>query len=65
MLNDKKITAEQYRDALAEKVEFLPNTGRGIKAPHFVMYVIDYLTQKYGKRCTRARWIKSNHNSKL
>jgi len=48
MLNDKKITAEQYRDALAEKSRISTKYRKSIKAPHFVMYVIDYLTQKYG-----------------
>ncbi len=48
MLSDKAITQEQYDLAVAEKVEFLPKSDTGIKAPHFVMFVIDYLKTKYG-----------------
>ncbi len=49
MYNDKKITKEQYNTALAEKVVFLPKSEKGIKSPHFVMFVKDYLEQKYGE----------------
>ena len=42
------ITTDQYNQALAEKVTFLPSATQTIKAPHFVMYVIQYLEQKYG-----------------
>jgi penicillin-binding protein 1C len=42
------ITDAQYQQAINEKVIFLPSTSQTIKAPHFVMYVIQYLEQKYG-----------------
>lgn len=48
MLSDEKITEKEYKDALAEKVTFLPKSSGGIKAPHFVMFVKDYLENKYG-----------------
>ena len=48
MLEDKKITQEEYDKAISEKVEFLPQSKTGIRAPHFVMYVKDYLEKKYG-----------------
>ena len=49
MLDDKKITQDEYNAAVAEKVTFLPKTDdNSIKAPHFVMFVINYLEQKYG-----------------
>ncbi len=48
MLSDERISQEQYDSAIAEKVEFLPKSDTGIKAPHFVMFVIDYLKNKYG-----------------
>lgn len=48
MLNDGKITQAQYNQATKEKVQFLSNSGNSIKAPHFVMFVIDYLQKKYG-----------------
>ncbi len=49
MLIDKKINNEEYNTALNEKVVFLPKSDKGIKAPHFVMFVKDYLEKKYGK----------------
>ena len=49
MLEDGKITKEEYESAKNEKVNFLPKSTTGIKAPHFVMFVKDYLEQKYGK----------------
>ncbi|MDE2172868.1 MAG: transglycosylase domain-containing protein, partial [Patescibacteria group bacterium] len=43
------ITNDQYNAALAEKVTFLSRDAGGIRAPHFVMFVRDYLLQKYGE----------------
>jgi membrane peptidoglycan carboxypeptidase len=48
MLNDKKITQDEYNQAIAEKVTFALKSDNSIKAPHFVMYVKNYLEQKYG-----------------
>jgi len=48
MLENKFITQDEYTKALAEKVVFQPKSVAGIKAPHFVMYVKDYLEEKYG-----------------
>src|SRR3989344_4464556 len=50
MLANNFISEEEYENAVKEKVEFKPrgNTG-SIKAPHFVFFVIDYLTKKYGE----------------
>ena len=48
MFSDKKISEEEYQAAKKEKVVFLPKSSRGIKAPHFVMFVKDYLENKYG-----------------
>ena len=48
MMNNGYITAEQYASSTAEVVTFLPQEDKGIKAPHFVMYVRDYLEKKYG-----------------
>ncbi|MCF7865783.1 MAG: PBP1A family penicillin-binding protein [Candidatus Pacebacteria bacterium] len=48
MYENKLITEEQYTTALKEQVLFQPKNIGGIKAPHFVMYVKDYLEQKYG-----------------
>ena len=43
------ITNDQYTAARDEKVQFLSKNSGGIRAPHFVMYVKDYLVQKYGE----------------
>ena len=48
MRRDGKITEEEMNQAMNEKVEFLAKTSGGIKAPHFVMFVRDYLEKKYG-----------------
>jgi len=48
MLNDGKISQKEYDDALVEEVVFLPKSTKGIKAPHFVMFVKEYLEKKYG-----------------
>lgn len=44
------ITESDYNSARTEKVTFLPKESRGIKAPHFVMWVQEYLAEKYGER---------------
>lgn len=44
MINDT-----DYKSALAEKVTFLTKNSGSIRAPHFVMFVLDYLTKKYGE----------------
>ncbi len=49
MMEDGKLTKEQYDVVSKEIVTFLPKSNSGIKAPHFVMFVKDYLEQKYGK----------------
>lgn len=47
-----KITEQELERALAEKISFQPQLT-GIKAPHFVMAVQDYLVQKYGEDVVR------------
>ena len=49
MLNDNSITKDEYDSAMAEKVSFVPKGDTSIKAPHFVFYVLNYITQKYGE----------------
>ncbi|MDE2188560.1 MAG: transglycosylase domain-containing protein, partial [Patescibacteria group bacterium] len=43
------ITQSQYNQAMAENVVFLTRNIQGIKAPHFVMYVINRLINTYGE----------------
>lgn len=49
MFEQKTITQEEYDKAKAETVKFLPSQERGIRAPHFVMYVREILAEKYGE----------------
>ena len=49
MLQEGFLTKEEYDSAKQEEIEFLPQTDTGIKAPHFVIYVRELLTQKYGE----------------
>ena len=44
-----KISQIEYDSALGEKVQFLTKNDSSIRAPHFVMYVKDAITQKYGE----------------
>jgi 1A family penicillin-binding protein len=48
MLEIKFIDQEEYDNAKKEIVSFQPQTTGGIKAPHFVFFIKDYLEQKYG-----------------
>lgn len=48
MLELNFITKEEYDSAKNEVVIFTPQSTIGIKAPHFVFFLKDYLEQKYG-----------------
>ena len=48
MLELKFITKNDYDKAKSEVVTFVPQATQGIKAPHFVFFIKDYLEQKYG-----------------
>ena len=52
------ITAAEYNQAKAEKVVFKTQQSDGIKAPHFVFYVKDYLEQKYGADVVESGGLK-------
>jgi 1A family penicillin-binding protein len=52
------ITEEEYQDALKEEVSFLPLNRLGIKAPHFVFYVIDQLETRYGENVVESGGLK-------
>lgn len=43
------INDEEYNAAIAENVEFKPKATYGIRAPHFVFFIREYLEQKYGR----------------
>lgn len=44
------ITGEEYKKAKSEVVKFSAEQTGGIKAPHFVMFIKDYLEEKYGDK---------------
>ncbi len=44
----KYISETEYNLAIKDKVVFLEKNTTGIRAPHFAMYVRDYLNNKYG-----------------
>lgn len=44
------ITEDEYAQAQTEVVEFKPRRDNGIRAPHFVFFIQEYLEQKYGRR---------------
>ncbi len=48
MLEVGFISQEEYDQAKAEVVTFSPQSTLGIRAPHFVFFIKDYLEQKYG-----------------
>ncbi|MFA4975579.1 MAG: transglycosylase domain-containing protein [Candidatus Paceibacterota bacterium] len=48
MLTLKFISEDEYNISKNEIVNFVPQTTTGIKAPHFVFFIKDYLEQKYG-----------------
>ncbi len=43
------ITDDEYKTAMTEKVNFLEKNTSGIRAPHFALYVKDYLVNKYSE----------------
>ncbi len=48
MLETKAISQTEYDQAKNEIVVFSPQQTSGIKAPHFVFFIKNYLEQKYG-----------------
>ena len=49
MVENGFISEENRASAAKEVVLFQPQATFGIRAPHFVMYVVDYLTKQYGE----------------
>ncbi len=50
MFSNNFITEDEYNKAVKEKIVFRAQEALGIKAPHFVIYVKDYLEKKYGQK---------------
>ena len=49
MLDLGSINQEEYDKALKEKVKFIPPQEKGIRAPHFVMFLKEKLAETYGE----------------
>ncbi len=58
MYEEGFISEEEYRTALNEDVEFQNLSDYGIKAPHFVFYVLDKLVEKYGEEAVYTGGLK-------
>jgi len=52
------LTTEQYQAALDEHPEFQARVTSGIKAPHFVMFVKQYLEDKYGPEVVNQQGLR-------
>jgi membrane peptidoglycan carboxypeptidase len=52
------ITEEQFQQAKSEKVVWKTQQSNGIKAPHFVFFIKDYLEQKYGVDTVESAGLK-------
>ncbi len=58
MLENKFITQKEYDKATKETVTFLPQEQYGIKAPHFVEFIKQYLVDKYGEDAVQQQGFK-------
>lgn len=52
------ITEDEYSQAKNEVVTFAPRGAEGIKAPHFVFFIKDYLEEKYGSEMVEKGGLK-------
>lgn len=52
------ITPEEAAQEKTRKIEFLPKAERGIKAPHFVLWIREYLEEEYGEEALHARGLR-------
>ncbi len=54
MLQNNFITKDEYDSAVKEQVAFLPQEKYGIRAPHFVEFIKQYLADKYGESAVQT-----------
>lgn len=52
------ITVDEYEEAKNTEVEFEPQAVTGIRAPHFVMYIIEQLAETYGEEAMAEQGFK-------
>lgn len=58
MLENNFITKDEYDAALKEEVIFIPREQYGIKAPHFVEFIKQYLVEKFGENAMQENGYK-------
>ena len=58
MLENNFITENEYQDALSAEVEFQKRFTEGIKAPHMVFYIEEYLEERYGRKAIEENGYK-------
>ncbi|MHA1747460.1 MAG: transglycosylase domain-containing protein [Promethearchaeota archaeon] len=58
MLNLGFISEEEFESANNEKVYFISRANEGLKAPHFVMFIREYLINKYGEDVVARQGLK-------
>ena len=58
MYENKFITKDEFESALSEETIFKSQSNVGIQAPHFVIFIREYLEEKYGKRAIEERGFK-------
>jgi len=58
MLENGFISKEEYDKSKDEVVKFKSQQDTGIKAPHFVFFIREYLEETYGKRAVEERGFK-------
>jgi len=58
MLENNFISKDEYDSAIKEEVTFIPREQYGIKAPHFVEFIKQYLVQKYGENAIQENGYK-------
>jgi 1A family penicillin-binding protein len=52
------ITIEEFEEAQSQSVEFEPQAVTGIKAPHFVMYIVEQLAETYGEEALAEQGLR-------
>ena len=58
MYENEFITQDEFERALRDEVTFRPQENVGIQAPHFVIFIREYLEEKYGKRAIEESGFK-------
>ncbi|HEY4511542.1 MAG TPA: PBP1A family penicillin-binding protein [Candidatus Paceibacterota bacterium] len=58
MLENEFITDSEFTKAQGEEISFQVADDKGIRAPHFVFYVRDYLMEKYGESMVEEGGLK-------